>query len=301
MELPGPSSERLRTVGVRSHASVRPLVRLGSSQVNRPLCLAPIHGRGMGVDRHFHGAKWSALHGARRYRSSHVPGLSTDRASFVGNVDPYGGNACGNTAPCVNFLNPAAFTVAPTGHLETSERAAFADPITTTWIPGSSKTFPIKSEAVRLQFRAEFFNVFNRVNYNLPSGNSTTPAFQRFEFRFVESGSGSENRTACSQAAVLVRNAPEPPCHYPEGMRWLLLCILPPLYAQSFSVKPERIRQGETLRLTASPAASAARLGKRRVPLYPDGALKSGLMPIAVNAKAGRVHNRVSGRSRCRP
>ncbi|MFL6452348.1 MAG: M23 family metallopeptidase [Bryobacteraceae bacterium] len=70
-------------------------------------------------------------------------------------------------------------------------------------------------------------------------------------------------------------------------MRWLLLCILPPLYAQDFAVKPQRIRQGETLRLTASPAAAAARVGKRSVPLYSDGAVKSGLMPIDVNARPG--------------
>jgi murein DD-endopeptidase MepM/ murein hydrolase activator NlpD len=71
-------------------------------------------------------------------------------------------------------------------------------------------------------------------------------------------------------------------------MRWLvLLTFLPLLSAQTFEVKPGRIRQGETLRLSASASAESARLGKRKVPLYADGESKSGLMPIAIDAKPG--------------
>lgn len=71
-------------------------------------------------------------------------------------------------------------------------------------------------------------------------------------------------------------------------MRWLLLCILTPLGAQQFGVKPALPRQGQTLRLTASAPAVSAQLGKRKVPLFPDGQTKSGLMPIAIDAKPGR-------------
>lgn len=71
-------------------------------------------------------------------------------------------------------------------------------------------------------------------------------------------------------------------------MRWLVLSVvLPYLNAQTFTVRPARIRQGGTLRLRANAGAEAARLGKRRVPLYPDGESKSGLMPIAIGAKPG--------------
>jgi murein DD-endopeptidase MepM/ murein hydrolase activator NlpD len=77
-------------------------------------------------------------------------------------------------------------------------------------------------------------------------------------------------------------------CPYPWEMRWLLLSILLPLLnAQTFAVKPARIRQGETLRLTADGSAEAARLGKRKVPLYADGQSKTGLMPIGIGAKPG--------------
>ena len=111
-----------------------------------------------------------------------LTGLSSDRASFVGNVDPYGGNACGNTAPCVNFLNPAAFTVAPLGGFGNVGKGSLRGPNYFNVDSGLFKEFPIKSEAVRLQFRAEFFNVFNHVNYNLPSGNSRVPSFNGSNF-----------------------------------------------------------------------------------------------------------------------
>jgi murein DD-endopeptidase MepM/ murein hydrolase activator NlpD len=72
-------------------------------------------------------------------------------------------------------------------------------------------------------------------------------------------------------------------------MRWpLLFLFLPLLGAQTFSVAPRSIRQGETLRLVADTAAVAAKLGKRQVPLYADGSSKSGLMPIAIDARPGQ-------------
>ncbi len=78
------------------------------------------------------------------------------------------------------------------------------------------------------------------------------------------------------------------PALYPDEMRWLVLSLLVScVNAQTFTVEPAKIRQGETLRLTASSAAESARLGKRKVPLYPDGESKSGLMPVAIDAKPG--------------
>lgn len=72
-------------------------------------------------------------------------------------------------------------------------------------------------------------------------------------------------------------------------MRWLflLLPLTTSLSAQTYSVTPKTIRQGGTLHLSAPSTAAAARLGKRKVPLYTDGDLRSGLMPIAIDAKPG--------------
>lgn len=71
-------------------------------------------------------------------------------------------------------------------------------------------------------------------------------------------------------------------------MRWLLLCILAPLSAQEFQVKPLSAGQGQTLRLAAGEGAASARLGTRKVTLFPDGPSKTGLMPIAIDAKPGK-------------
>ena len=42
-----------------------------------------------------------------------------------------------------------------------------------TWDMGFFKNFPVH-ERMRVQFRAEFFNIFNRVNYTAPNQNNQT-------------------------------------------------------------------------------------------------------------------------------
>ena len=101
-------------------------------------------------------------------------GLGTDRASFTG-INPYGGNVCGNSAPCVSYLNPAAFTLAPVGGFGNVGKGSLRGPNLITWDTGLFKEFPFASERVRFQFRAEFFNVLNRVNFNTFS--SLTPSY----------------------------------------------------------------------------------------------------------------------------
>lgn len=104
-----------------------------------------------------------------------LTGLGSDRAVFTGS-DPYGGNACGTSAPCVNYLNPSAFTIAPLGGFGNVGKDSLRGPNMITWDTGLFKEFPIAGERARFQFRAEFFNVLNRVNFNNPS-NSTTPSY----------------------------------------------------------------------------------------------------------------------------
>jgi hypothetical protein len=80
-----------------------------------------------------------------------------------------------------SFFNPAAFTNAP--------RYAFGNvgrnmpdnrgPALQVWDLSVLKNIPIH-ESKQLEFRAEFFNVMNNVNFNLPDGDSTVfgrPAF----------------------------------------------------------------------------------------------------------------------------
>ena len=59
------------------------------------------------------------------------------------------------------------------------------------------KHLPVGPDA-RLQFRLEVFNLFNRVNYDLPDGFLGSPTFGR-----ILSGGRSAPAAAGSQAAVL--------------------------------------------------------------------------------------------------
>ncbi|HKO19160.1 MAG TPA: carboxypeptidase regulatory-like domain-containing protein, partial [Acidobacteriaceae bacterium] len=108
-------------------------------------------------------------------------GLGTDRANFVSS-DVYGGNACGTTKTiCVNYLNPAAFAVPAIGTFGNVGKNSLRGPNLFTWDTGLFKEFPIASERVRLQFRAEYFNVLNRANFDYPaSGN--TPSYSSSGF-----------------------------------------------------------------------------------------------------------------------
>jgi hypothetical protein len=92
-------------------------------------------------------------------------GLGKDRAVLVG--DPYGAGACGQVAPCVNYLNPSAFALPAIGSFGNVGKGLLRNPGMATWDVGLFKSIPIH-EKWHLQFRAEFFNVLNRVNLQAP-------------------------------------------------------------------------------------------------------------------------------------
>jgi hypothetical protein len=98
-------------------------------------------------------------------------GIGQDRANLVG--DPYGAGACaGNTKPCVDWLNLNSFVSNPAGTFGNLGKGALRYPGAFTWDMGFTKNFAF-TERFKLQFRAEFFNIFNRVNFdeNQSTGN----------------------------------------------------------------------------------------------------------------------------------
>jgi hypothetical protein len=101
--------------------------------------------------------------------------LNHDRAVIVGSA--YGTGACQNTAPCVDYLNPAAFALPATGWFGNVGKGLLRSLGQFTWDMGFSKTFSAR-ERLKVQFRAEFFNIFNRVNLNSPGATSTTDTTQ---------------------------------------------------------------------------------------------------------------------------
>jgi hypothetical protein len=74
----------------------------------------------------------------------------------------------------ISYLNPNCFSTPPVGELGNISRDAYFGPDNITFNPSLVKNTRI-SERFNLQFRAEFFNVFNRPNYSNPG----FPAFQQ--------------------------------------------------------------------------------------------------------------------------
>lgn len=103
-------------------------------------------------------------------------GLSSDRGQLVSN-QIFGPGACGNTAPCVDYLNRAAFTTPATGTFGNIGKGSFSGPSFLGWDLGAFKTFALGSERLRLQFRGEFFNVPNHTNLGNPNAQVTSGGF----------------------------------------------------------------------------------------------------------------------------
>jgi hypothetical protein len=98
-------------------------------------------------------------------------GIGLDRANIVGAA--YGAGACaGSTKACIDWLNPAAFVANPAGTFGNLGKGSLRFPGFYSWDMSLAKNFSF-TERYKLQFRAEFFNVFNRVNFDdsIATGN----------------------------------------------------------------------------------------------------------------------------------
>jgi outer membrane receptor protein involved in Fe transport len=91
----------------------------------------------------------------------------------------YGPGACGSAAPCVDWLVPSAFGAPAAGTFGNIGKAALRGPNSITYNGGLLKDFPLHGEGLKLQFRAEFFNLFNRVNLNNPASSLSGAGFGR--------------------------------------------------------------------------------------------------------------------------
>jgi hypothetical protein len=101
-------------------------------------------------------------------------GLGGDNAVVTGPARGLG--ACGTKAPCVDYLNPDSFRLPAVGTFGNVGKGSVRGPNFVNWDMGFFKNIPI-SERWKLQFRAEFFNIFNRVNLNGPTTNVSSGGF----------------------------------------------------------------------------------------------------------------------------
>ena len=136
------------------------------------------------------GRPFTVLSGASGANSSGT-GIGQDRANLIGN--PHGPGACAAakiTKPCVDWLNPASFQANAPGTFGNVGKGSIRLPGSYTWDMGLSKNFSL-TERWKLEFRAEFFNVFNRANFMDDSASLTN--FQKL--------SSTNNFGAIQQAA----------------------------------------------------------------------------------------------------
>jgi hypothetical protein len=68
----------------------------------------------------------------------------------------------------VNYLDPTAFQLPASGTFGTAGKGSLRGPGYFNWDMGLGKNFALPGEHLKLQFRAEYFNVFNRANFNDP-------------------------------------------------------------------------------------------------------------------------------------
>jgi len=104
--------------------------------------------------------------------------LSSDRPVLLGNA-AYGSGACGTAAPCVDWLVPTAFGAPAAGTFGNIGKGSLRGPNLVSYNGGLVKDFPLRKERLKFQFRAEYFNLFNRVNFSNPATSLTGAGFGR--------------------------------------------------------------------------------------------------------------------------
>ena len=79
------------------------------------------------------------------------------------------------------FFNTAAFVANQPGKYGNAGRNLFSGPASSTTNLALSKTFPISERLGRIQFRSEFFNALNQVNFGQPEARLVNQNFGRIQ------------------------------------------------------------------------------------------------------------------------
>jgi hypothetical protein len=106
------------------------------------------------------------------FKAGIVPANTNTRCQYLpSQIDPVT-NLPGLAAPAVhtlsNWFNPCAFEAAPAGELGNSPRSPLSGPRFVNTDMSFVKHIALPYEGMRLDFRAEFFNMFNHPHFYLP-------------------------------------------------------------------------------------------------------------------------------------
>jgi len=107
-------------------------------------------------------------------RDNSMSGVNQDRADLVGNPFLDASRPRGELVQ--RFFNTAAFATNAIGTFGTVGRNIMSGPGLINLDFGAVKNF-VLTERIRLQFRGEIFNIANRVNFNNPNTNQSSPQF----------------------------------------------------------------------------------------------------------------------------
>jgi hypothetical protein len=109
-------------------------------------------------------------------------GIGGDRAKTTGvSIDPPAGS------DKTLWFNRAAFAAGDVGTFGTVGRGAYFGPSTYYWDMGLSRNVRFKDD-MNVQFRAEFFNIFNQVNFAGPATGVNSAAFGRITSTHANQG-----------------------------------------------------------------------------------------------------------------
>jgi hypothetical protein len=110
-----------------------------------------------------------------------ISGFFSSRPNTIGDPNsgacPGGGDAV-RTPQC--WFNTGAFQQAAPGQFGNAGRNTLNGPAYQQWDFSAMKNIPVH-EAMNLQFRAEFFNIFNNVNFELPNNDISSPNFGQIQ------------------------------------------------------------------------------------------------------------------------
>jgi outer membrane receptor protein involved in Fe transport len=127
-----------------------------------------------GITTYMTGTPFTVVDESFNYDAPEITGFSAFRPNLVGNP---------NNGPktVAEWFNTSAFrrinlSTTPAGVYGTEGRNVVQGPGFADWDFSAFKDIPL-AESKTLQFRAEFFNLFNRVNLGLPNSDISSPTF----------------------------------------------------------------------------------------------------------------------------
>jgi len=131
-----------------------------------------------GITTFMSGTPFTVVDQSYNYDAPEITGFSAFRPNLVGNP---------NQGPKTvsEWFNTSAFqrldlTKTPAGVYGTEGRNVVQGPGVAQWDFSAFKNIPF-TESKSLQFRAEFFNLFNRANFRLPNSDISSPTFGQIQ------------------------------------------------------------------------------------------------------------------------